>query len=282
MIMKKNVINRRETISLLFGGLIGMTLIGKDRKTFTNIFNKSINKMNKKQNTEALKTIGILGGIGPQATMDLEMRIHRSAQKIISPQENAGYPPMIVQYYRHAPVLLTGNHQPVFPFQVDPRLLDTAKNIGRVADFLLIASNGIHLFQNDIENASGRKVLSMIDLTIEEVMKRNWKKVGVLGLMNARIYSNPLQASGIICETIDSNLQEKLNRSIFKVMEGQNGEEDKNIAMEAIHQLRSKNVNGIIPGCTEIPFLLEGEMNSQDLINPVQILAEAAVRYSMQ
>jgi aspartate racemase len=272
--MNNKFISRRDTLSLLAASMIGLALRGPDGKKYEKIKSKN-------QNNSSMKTIGIIGGIGPQATMDLEMRIHKTAQQLIRPQENSGYPPLIVQYYRHAPILLLDNHQPVLPFQVDPRLLDMAKNIGNVADFILIASNGIHLFQKEIEKAAGREVFSMIDATVNQIKSKNWKKVGVLGLMNANIYIRPLQASGIICETIDNDLQQRLNSAIFKVMEGKDGEAEIKIAIEAIEQLRNKNVDGIIPGCTEIPFLLKKEMNAVDIINPIQILAEAAVKYSM-
>ena len=50
-----------------------------------------------------MKTIGVLGGLGPQATMDFERRLHRVAQRLIAPRMNSGYPPMVVYYHRHAP-----------------------------------------------------------------------------------------------------------------------------------------------------------------------------------
>src|SRR5262245_30993925 len=40
-----------------------------------------------------MKTIGVLGGLGPQATMDFEARVHRVAQRLIPPDKNCGYPP---------------------------------------------------------------------------------------------------------------------------------------------------------------------------------------------
>ncbi len=38
----------------------------------------------------AMKTIGVLGGIGPQATMDFEARVHRVAQRLIPQRLNGG------------------------------------------------------------------------------------------------------------------------------------------------------------------------------------------------
>jgi hypothetical protein len=71
-----------------------------------------------------MKTIGILGGIGPQATMDFEVRVHQAARKLIAPLYNSGYPPMVVYYHRYAPVLLHDDMTPVFPIQPDPGLLE--------------------------------------------------------------------------------------------------------------------------------------------------------------
>lgn len=47
-----------------------------------------------------MKTIGVLGGLGPQATMDFEARLHAVSQQLIAPHANRGYPPLLVYYYR--------------------------------------------------------------------------------------------------------------------------------------------------------------------------------------
>ena len=64
----------------------------------------------------AMKTIGVLGGLGPQATMDFEARVHAAAQRLIPQQANSGYPPMIVYYLRCAPMILGTDHRPVVSF----------------------------------------------------------------------------------------------------------------------------------------------------------------------
>jgi len=228
-----------------------------------------------------MKTIGIIGGMGPQATIDLEMRIHKVAQQVLPPAQNGGYPPMVVEYYRHPPITMSENGQPVFPLQIDPRLLAVAKSLGAMADFLVMPTNGVHRFQKEIENASGRAMLSIIDATMDEVKKRKWKRVGVLGLMTMEIYTRKLTEMGIAFETINDELQKKIDKTIFRVMEGRDDENDRALMLEALGQLRSKNVDGIIPGCTEIPLLLGKEMDSDDLVNPAQLLAEAAVKYAI-
>jgi aspartate racemase len=166
--------------------------------------------------------------------------------------------------------------------QPEPRLLEAAKNLGAVADFLVITSNGVHSMQPEIEAAAGKKVLSMIDVTIEEIIKRKWKKVGVAGYRNAMVYTKRLQALGLEFELMNDELQHRFDTTVMKVMEGRDSAEDASLAMEIVNDLRTKKVDGIIPGCTELPLLLKNHINDSDLINPARLLAEAAVKYSLQ
>jgi hypothetical protein len=84
-----------------------------------------------------MKTIGLLGGIGPLATMDIERRLHRVAQQRIPPHFNSGYPPLVVWYCRHAPILVDETGQAIKPITPDPRLLDVAAKLVPLCDFLI-------------------------------------------------------------------------------------------------------------------------------------------------
>lgn len=100
----------------------------------------------------AMRTIGILGGIAPQATMDLEARIHRVAQQFVTRHANTGYPPLVTVYMRHPPVLVNSDGKPLAPLAIDPRVLDTSRRLGEWADFIVIPSNTPHLFLDAIQS----------------------------------------------------------------------------------------------------------------------------------
>jgi aspartate racemase len=228
-----------------------------------------------------LKTIGVLGGLGPQATMDFEARVHRISQQLIPKRANGGYPPMLVYYCRFPPILLDKEMQPVMPIQPNPPLLQAARELGTLADFMVITANGPHVVQKELEQAAGCQVISMIDLTLAELEKRGWRKVGLLGLGEPRVYMVPLDERGVAYITLEGVMRERLDRAIFAVMEGGAGEREEAIAQAAIDRLRGAGAQGIILGCTEIPLLLGGEEEAEDLINPAQLLAQAAVEYAM-
>jgi aspartate racemase len=227
-----------------------------------------------------MKTIGVLGGLGPQATMDFEARVHRAAQRLIPPDKNRGYPPMVVYYFRHSPALLTAEGQPMVPHRPDPRLFEAARRLGSLADFLVIASNGVHLLHAEIERAAGRKVLNMIEATLAEVRRRGWRRVGVLTLSRPVVYTRPLARDRIAYETLDADVQAALDAAIFRVMEGRD-DAGSAAARRAVSALRTRGVDGLILGCTELPLLLREDTEAEDLINPGQLLAEAAVKLAL-
>jgi aspartate racemase len=225
-----------------------------------------------------VKTIGILGGISPQATMDFERRVHEVSQRLIPQRGNSGYPPMLVYYHRRPPVLTRDGIEAIFPIQADPELLEAARWLGSKADFLVITANSAHVLQKELEEASTLKILSMIEETLSEVKQRGWKKIGLLGLQRqVSIYSEPLSQLGLACEIIDDELQGRLVADIKALMEGAKTHQT---AEEALEVLRHREVDGIILGCTEIPLLLGDKVNERDLISPIVLLAEAAVKFA--
>ena len=213
--------------------------------------------------------------------MDFESRVHRVAQRLIAPSGNGGYPPLVVYYYRFVPFVESESGSPTFPLRPDPRLLEAAAKIGRLVDFIVITSNFLHLFQAEIEQAGGCEVLSMIDVTLAEVSRREWLRVGVPGFGDPIVYTQPLQATGVTTETIAGELRARLDDAIHKVMEGREDTRSVQAAHDAIAELRARRVDGIILGCTEIPLLLGDEARAPDLLNPLQLLAEAAVSHAL-
>jgi aspartate racemase len=217
--------------------------------------------------------------------MDFEARVHAASQRLIPPRANSGYPPMIVYYHRTAPIVVDENNQPILPMEMHPALRDKLEAFGKLADFLVITANSPHVLKDLFEQVSGLKVLSMTDVTLEEVRNRGWRKLGLLGLGEPRVYMAPLDQLGVPYEALTGKLEElrnRLDRSIFALMEGRAGPDETATALEAVEALRAKEVDGVILGCTEIPLLLGKIAEAPDLINPAALLAEATVRYALE
>ena len=229
-----------------------------------------------------MKRVGVLGGISPQATMDFEARVHRVAQRTILQDWNRGYPPMVVWYHRRLPVRVGEDERPVVPMEVDPQLVEAAAWLGKVVDFIVIPCNSAHLGVRAISAAAGCPVLSMIDLTLNEITRRGWTRPGVIGFNGPpRVYLDPLEQRGMRCATIDTDLQVGLDGGIRAVAEGRESPADSAAARAAVGALRTAGVDGIVLGCTEIPLLLGEAGEAGDLVNPLALLAEATVRFAI-
>jgi aspartate racemase len=228
-----------------------------------------------------MKTIGVLGGISPQATMDFEQRLHAVAQRLIPQLGNLGYPPLVVYYHRGAPVLIDEQGHPLLPRRLDPRFLDAARRLGAWADFLVITANAPHLNLPDIEQAAARPVLSMVALAVDEVRRRGWARVGLLGLGDPVVYREPLDQLGLAYETLSEPERAPLDAAIIALMEGRTDAAARAVARTAVDTLRARPVDGVILGCTEIPLLLGVEAETPDLLSPLSLLAEAAVRAAL-
>lgn len=228
-----------------------------------------------------MKRIGIIGGLGPQATVDFLDRMHKFAPTVIPQFANRGYPPLMVDFVREAPMLVEADGTPIEPLQPHPELLAAAKKLGPYSDFIVIASNTPHFFKDQIEQSSGKNVLSIVDVVIDEVKKRKYKKVGILAVgitLKNKLYQAPLEKLGVECVTVSDRLIERMDNASWSIMEGK--KPNMRPVNEAVREL-SGNVDGIILGCTEFPLLLHSKGNNYNNLNSTQLLAEAAIRYAI-
>ena len=189
---------------------------------------------------------------------------------------------MVVYYCRFVPHAAPEPGPLPTRFRAHPDLLSAASQLGHLVDFIVVTSNFVHLFQSEIEQAAGRDLLSMVDLTLAEVARRAWRNVGVLGFGDPLVYTEPLLAMNVRSETIDGELRSTLDTAIDHVMEGRADDDDVDAAREALAALRTRKLDGIIIGCTEIPLLLGNTASAPDLLDPLQLLAEAAVEHAIR
>jgi aspartate racemase len=230
-----------------------------------------------------MHTIGILGGLGPQATIDFEGRLHRAAQRLAPQQGDIAYPPLISWFFREPPVLLPadGSTPAALP-PVNPRLLEAARALGGHADFLVIPSNGVHLWQAEIEAAAGKPVVSMVDAVIAEVRRRGCRQVGLVDFRPAAwgVYPPHLERLGVRWAELPGRVRDDLAGVMRAVNAGRNGDAEEAQLRLAVSLLRARPADGIILACTEFPLALAGALEP-DLINPAELLAEAAVRAAL-
>ena len=231
-----------------------------------------------------MKTIGVLGGMGQWSTIDILQRIlHYSATKV-SQYGNRGYPPMVIQMINRSCLVLNPDGSVLEPVKPAPELLEMAKVVGAKADILIMTSNTPHIFTKEVEKAAGKPLLSIVDVTIDEVKRRECKSVGIMAIgptVRAGLYQHPLEKIGVKSILLPQELSEKLDsEGIYMVQEGENPADFTTPVIKAIKCFKDQKADGIILGCTEIPLLLENPDDPM-IINPSQLLAEEVIKRAL-
>ena len=72
-----------------------------------------------------------------------------------------------------------------------------------------------------------------------------------------------------------------IEQAVHAVDEGRADAAGHTLVQECMRDLRAQHVDGILLACTELPLLLDAADLGPDVLNPIDYLAEAAVRYAI-
>ncbi|MPW40108.1 amino acid racemase [Thermococcus sp. 101 C5] len=224
------------------------------------------------------KVIGILGGMGPLATVELFKRI-----VLKTPAKKDQDHPRIIIYNnpkipdRTAYILGKGEN----PL---PELIDSAKKLESWgADFIIMPCNTAHYFADEIQKAIKIPLINMVEETAEYIKTLNLKKVGLLatdGTIKGMVYHNALLKRGIEIAVPDKNGQRELMDAIYEGIKAGNLEWGREKMLEIAKKLEKRG-EGLIAGCTEVSVVLRQEDFDIPLIDPMDVIAEKAVKLAL-
>lgn len=224
------------------------------------------------------KIVGILGGMGPAATIDFMSRVLRNTPA----DDDEDHIRMFIDHNPKVPSRIkalidkTGES----PAPVLQKMARTLESIG--ADFLAMPCNTSHHYISDIENVIEIPILNMIDLTVQDVISNtdNMRKVGILAstaVLNVNIYSKAFQKKDIIVIEPQDEQQQKIMDVIKAVKRNDTEQKLKLTLNEVINDLSEKGVEAIVVGCTEISSVIGGIDISTHLYDASEILARKVV-----
>lgn len=231
-----------------------------------------------------IKTIGIIGGMGPEATNQLCNNITRNTPA----QIDQDHIPVICYNNPNIPdrtmAILYNGEDPV------PEMVKTAKSLEDMGvDFLLMPCNTAHFFIEEVQDKISVPIINMIEETILFIRENfpEVKKVGLLatsGTVKSGVYSKGLLEEGIITLIPNKNLQEDY---VMEAIYGLNGikaghiEKPKELLNLAANELIKEGAEIIIAGCTEIPLALKNADLDVPLINPSLILTKKSIEIAL-
>lgn len=224
-----------------------------------------------------MKTIGIIGGLGPETTSEFYLDVVFSCQK----KDRTARPSVII-----ASVPL--------PYQIEedaisknigierclPFLVSEAKRLEKAgADFIVMPCNSLHIFINNIRNAIKVPVLSIVEETVKFLKKNNFNKVGIVSTsatIENKLYENAFKKNGIGYETPDDFQQAKLGKFILNLVTGQQNSKDRDELIKIISDFENKNVDCVVLACTDLQLLIPKHPNLK-IFDTMKIFADASV-----
>ena len=224
------------------------------------------------------KIIGILGGMGPEATIDLFYKII----KFTPSEKDQDHLRIIIDNNPKIPdrtaAILGKGEDPL------PALQKSARNLEKAGvDFIIIPCNTAHYFLSQIQKSVKIPILNMIEETAKETQKRisPIQKVGLLasiGTYKTEIYHQHFKKYNIEIISPEEKDKEKVLKVIHAVKAGNLSEKIKKNILKIAQKLIDKRAEAIITGCTEIPLILKEGDIPVPIIDPTQALAKAAVQ----
>ena len=224
------------------------------------------------------KTIGIIGGMGPAATVDLFAKLV-AATPAEADQD-------------HLRILIDNN--PRVPNRNEaiagrgpspgPRLAAGARGLEQAgADFLIIACNTAHAFKPEIEAAVSIPLLSMIDATVDAAIESGAQRVGVLaadGCRRARLYQNAFEARGVDAVFLADEAQQDFMTLIFRVKAGDVGDDVQRRMQQLALSLNARGAQAVIAACTEVPLVLSSDTLAAPVISSTDALVARAIEFA--
>ena len=202
------------------------------------------------------KIVGILGGMGPEATVDLMQRIIRLTPAL----DDADHIRCIVDNNPKVPsrtkAIIEGDGEDPGPCMADMgRRLESWG-----ADFLVIACNTAHYYYDAVQQAVNIPVINLIDLVASHVKANypNQRKIGILAspaVAMTGLYTQRFSRLGIEDEWPDPDHQAQLLSVIKEIKKGNTGETVRDDYKNVYENLMKKGATLLIIACTELSAL---------------------------
>lgn len=219
-----------------------------------------------------MQTIGILGGMAPESTLEYY-------RQLIEASHDEGwekrYPRTIIHslnFEEFYEPLSNGNDEAVL--EVLGAGLESLANAG--ADFALLASNTPHKYYTELEAESPLPLVSIVSATAEAAVEKGYTRVGILGTMyttNGDFYPDGFASHDLEAITPSSEQKEWLNEIVFdELTNGVHKSETKQGLVEIVEEMVEKyDIDAVALACTELPLILDAD----DL--PVPVLDTTAL-----
>ena len=226
-----------------------------------------------------MKTLGMIGGLGPESTIDYYQRIialYRERTR------NGSYPEFIVASVnlRKGLDFMDAND---LAGMADYLLQGISKLARAGADFGLISANTPHIVFDDVASKSPIPLISIVEATCAAAKTRNLKRLALFGTrytMKATFYPKVFAREGIELLVPEPNDRDYIHdKYMNELVPGKFLAETRSGLLAIVDRMKAKSdIEGVILAGTELPLILRDPAHNRiPFLNTTKIHVEAAV-----
>jgi len=224
------------------------------------------------------RTAGVLGGMGPRATLDFLDKVQRAS----GAARDQDHIRLLVDLNPAVPdrnVALAAGEP-----GVGVVLAAMAAGLERAgADFLVMVCNTAHAFRPAIEAATRLPFVSMIDETVAEVADPAPSCVGLLATgacLASGLYQAGFERAGIATVALSGQELNRFMALLYRIKAGDTGSDVENDAATLAGYLAQRGAQVLVAGCTELPLVLSSRNSALPLVDATEVLARRTVAYA--
>ena len=227
--------------------------------------------MSSRHNRQGRSVLGILGGMGPEATVNFQRELLQETPA----SKDQDHITTLVSNDPKIPdrnvAILDGGKSPLTLLQSNALMLETAG-----ADAIAMPCNTAHYYFDEIRENIDIELINMIRITVDEVQRQGLRQVGLVAtstVIECKIYDFYFDESSInLVKPMNVN---KLMKAIYEVKAGDN-ETAARILSKEIDNFEKLGCQGLVIGCTDLSLLnWRSRMRTFD---SVKLLAKECVR----
>ena len=225
-----------------------------------------------------MKSVGVIGGLGPETTAEFYLEVVFQCQKINHEQRPSiviGSVPLLFEIERDLIASNAGKERYV------PFLVEEARRLEKAGVyFLVMPCNSLHVFIDEIRKAVSIPVLSIVEETISYLKNENFKTVGLISTsatITNNVYETKFKENDISYVTPNDLQRAKMDKIIQRLIEGRHLNDDRELILETVDDLAGQNVDCVALACTDLQLLVPNS-TEVPIFDTMKVLAEATVR----
>jgi len=207
-----------------------------------------------------MKTLGMVGGIGPESTVEYYRLLIAGYRERVS---DGSYPPLLINSIdvnKLLALVAQGKLRELVEY-----LLGSLQQLERAgAAFALLASNTPHIVFGEVSTRSPLPLISIVQATCDFAKSRGLKRLGLFGTrstMQAGFYQEIFGKAGIAVTVPDLEEQNYIHEKyISELVNGVFLQETRERLLAIANALKARSkIDGLILGGTELPLILRNE-----------------------